>query len=41
MSRKGFFDIQIKFNGEKIVDQNTNTLEEMDNIFKDVKKKLS
>ena len=38
--RPGPFDIRIKFNGAKIVDQKVNTSEEMGNIFEDVKKKF-
>ncbi len=40
MIRKGVFDIRIKFNGDRIVDQDVNSLKEMDNIYKDVKKKF-
>ncbi len=40
MSKKGIFGVEIKFNNEKIVDQEVNTIEEMDNLFNDIKKKF-
>ena len=40
MSKKGIFDIKVKFNGERIVDQDVNTIKEVGNIFEDVKRKF-
>lgn len=38
--KKGPFDVKIKFEDVRIVDQKVNTVKEMDNIFEDVKKKF-
>jgi len=40
MGKKGLFDIRIKFDNTKIVDQKCNTIDEADSLFKDFKKKL-
>jgi len=41
MSRKnGKFDLMLRFEDEKIVDTSTNNIDQLGNIFDDIKKKF-
>lgn len=40
MSKKGKFGVKIKFENEKIVDHEFNRIEDVDQIFKNLKRKF-